>query len=135
MKIDFIPFRIGMQYENWEFDLDIAEDYDICEKYKYIKNDIIEILDVQVDEIYLYFNGDILVRVDIKFHTGTIPHTFVNLSVKLEAKYGKQILNSNDGKSMLFKRWRDIQKSLSLQHYLEKNEIYIIITKHRYFNL
>lgn len=135
MKIDFIPFQIGMQYENWEFDLDAGEDLVICERYRYIKDDILEILGVPISDIYLYFNADILVRVDLKFQKGTQPKTFIELAVTLESKYGRQLLFSDNEKSTLYKKWNDVNKCILLKHFLDDNSISILVTKHRYANL
>lgn len=135
MRIDFLPFQLGMQYENWEFDLDAGEDLIICEKYKYIKDDILEILGVPVRNIYLYFNADILVRVDVSFQKGKQPKTFIDLAVSLETKYGRQSLFSNNEESALYKKWKGVKKSLFLKHFLDNNSVSIILTKYKYINL
>lgn len=67
MKLSDLPFKIGMEYEHWEFDLepivlDLKTPY---EKYKYIKNDITEISGFKVKAIYLYFKLDILDKVEL----------------------------------------------------------------------
>ena len=67
MEIDKLPFKIGMQYENWEFDLDIieTEKYD---KYRYNKNDIKMLFGFEIKEIFLTFDLDILFKVEILFN-------------------------------------------------------------------
>ncbi|UMB52617.1 hypothetical protein MKD41_09735 [Lutibacter sp. A64] len=56
-----LPFQIGEQYENWEFELEILPDringYD---SYKYIGNEFKFFLNYLPDETELIFNLDIL---------------------------------------------------------------------------
>lgn len=135
MKIDFIPFQLGMQYENWEFDLDAGEDLVICDRYRYIKDDILEMLGVPIADIYLYFNGDILVRVDLKFQKGNTPSIFIDLAVKLKSKCGKQNIESDVEKTIIYKEWTDVKKSILLQQHLDTNSIYIVISKLKYITI
>jgi hypothetical protein len=65
MKTDFIPFKIGMEYENWEFDLEPVENTLEYDKYIYFKNDITSVFGFEVSKIFLYFSWDILVKVEI----------------------------------------------------------------------
>lgn len=69
MKTDFIPFKIGMEYENWEFDLEPVENTLEYDKYLYFKNDITSIFGFEVSKIFLYFSWDILIKVEIYFNT------------------------------------------------------------------
>jgi len=62
-----LPFKIGMQYENWEFDLEPIEFAQYYDKYEYIKNDIPFVLAEKGEHIYLYFKLDILFRIEIVF--------------------------------------------------------------------
>lgn len=61
-----IPFQLGMEYENWEFDLEPINDkikgYD-----SYIYNKKILIYDIEVINIELIFHWDILVAVILEF--------------------------------------------------------------------
>ncbi len=66
MKITEIPFKIGMQYENWEFDLELVDTKRGYEIYEYTKGDITKINGSKVEHINLYFELDILIRIDIK---------------------------------------------------------------------
>jgi len=61
-----LPFQIGMQYENWELDLEVVEDKFHLEKYRYLGTDITEINGLKIIEIHLYFNLDILEKIEIK---------------------------------------------------------------------
>lgn len=68
MKYPNIPFKIGMEYENWEFDLEILpnrlEGYD---SYRYVGNEFNNFLNYPTEETELIFSYDILVAVIIKF--------------------------------------------------------------------
>lgn len=72
MKTDFIPFKIGMEYENWEFDLEPVENTLEYDKYIYFKNDITSVFGFEVLKIFLYFSWDILVKVEIYIFTKTL---------------------------------------------------------------
>ena len=67
MNIDKIPFKIGMQYENWEFDLDIIET-ERYDKYKYNKN-YDTLFELAIQDVFLTFDLDILFKVEIVFKT------------------------------------------------------------------
>lgn len=63
-----IPFKLGMEYENWEFELDIypsrLEYYD---SYKYVGTELNKFLNKYTDETELLFNLDVLEGVIITF--------------------------------------------------------------------
>lgn len=63
---DFIPFRIGMHYEELELNLEIINVDLSMEKYKYVGSELTEISGHKVLEVYLYFSLDILEKVEIK---------------------------------------------------------------------
>ncbi len=67
MNIDFNPFPIGEQYENWEFDLEPVKTTKTYDQYLYIKNEPKEILNVPLQKILLTFNLDILFQVEYYF--------------------------------------------------------------------
>ena len=61
-----LPFKIGMKYENWEFDLELVNTKKSYEVYKYIKGDIGEVNEELIKHIHLYFELDFLFKVEIK---------------------------------------------------------------------
>ena len=65
MTLEEVPFKIGMQYENWEFDLEPIETTKYYDKYEYIKGDITSIFYLDIKNIFLYFNLDILYKVEL----------------------------------------------------------------------
>lgn len=75
MKYPDIPFKIGMEYENWEFDLEILPDrLERYDSYRYIGNEFNNILNFSTDETELIFSYDILVAVIIKFKYESSSH-------------------------------------------------------------
>jgi hypothetical protein len=62
------PFKLGMQYDNWEFELEVTQDrlqgYD---SYIYIGKQFNKFLNECTDETELLFNMDILEAVIITF--------------------------------------------------------------------
>lgn len=80
MDLEEIPFKIGMQYENWEFELDILPDrIKGKDSYLYIGNKITELYGFKVAKIELLFNLDILEEVRI-----TILCTYKELEKQLK---------------------------------------------------
>ncbi len=67
MNIDFNPFPIGEQYENWEFDLEPFKTTKTYDQYLYIKNEPKEILNIPLQKILLTFNLDFLFQVEYHF--------------------------------------------------------------------
>ncbi|MCD9584765.1 hypothetical protein [Tenacibaculum maritimum] len=65
MKLEELPFKIGMQYENWEFDLELERVERSYEVYRYFKKDIKNLDGKNIQEILLYFELDILFKVEI----------------------------------------------------------------------
>lgn len=61
MNLDTLPFKIGMEYENWEFELDVIEDKLIGrDSYLYIGNEVTELYGFKIERIELIFYWDIL---------------------------------------------------------------------------
>ncbi|CAM1341642.1 hypothetical protein [Tenacibaculum aestuarii] len=61
-----LPFKIGMEYENWEFDLELVDTKKSYEIYNYTKGNIKVFNDELIDYIHLYFELDILFKIKIK---------------------------------------------------------------------
>lgn len=127
MKIDFIPFLIGMQYENWEFDLKpINLSFKISyDQYIYFKKDIKELFGLEIQLIYLYFSLDILFKVEIIFKSRNQVQDFIYLATELEKKYSRQVLISKNDK--LTKTWKDIKKLLIIEHDFKNNQLKLVV--------
>ncbi|UGU14234.1 hypothetical protein LS482_10970 [Sinomicrobium kalidii] len=117
METDFIPFQIGMQYDNWEFDLEPLELAEYYEKYEYTRGDIKDVLGVEIEHIYLYFKLDILFRVEIVFKPLNPVNQFISLAAILEAKYDKEASYFHNGSIILQKSWQYPEKHLVLQYH------------------
>lgn len=79
-ELEKIPFKIGEDYENWEFDLEVVEDEEELEKYLYIKEDIKTIFVLDVAKIYLCFNFDILKSIELYFKSNSPSQDYHRLS-------------------------------------------------------
>ncbi len=66
MELDLIPFKIGMQYENWEFELEPYSTSKATDTYKYLGNEKC-ILGIEAKLILLSFSLDILEEVEYYF--------------------------------------------------------------------
>ncbi len=79
MNTHFTPFKIGEQYENWEFDLEPVNFTKTCDQYRYLKTDQREFFSIPIEQILLSFNLDILFQVEYHFQA----KYFQQLKVKL----------------------------------------------------
>ncbi|WP_417363322.1 hypothetical protein [Galbibacter sp.] len=68
-----LPFKIGMQYENWEFDLEIAPKDRIKGYDGFIYLGEITVLNIKPLQIELIFGLDILAAVILSFKESDIP--------------------------------------------------------------
>lgn len=129
MKIYFIPFQIGMQYENWEFDLEPIETK-MYDKYKYIKNDIEHLFNLDVKYIYLYFDLDILFKIEIGFNSETPSKQLIIISDNFKQKYGKNKMKlTKDGMT-----WTDNHKRLKVTNEINKNEVVLVLVDNNYID-
>ena len=135
MKIGFIPFQIGMQYENWEFDLEpINLSFKISQdQYIYFKKDIKELFGLEIQLIYLYFSLDILFKVEIIYKSKNQVQDFIYLATELEKKYNRQVLISKNDK--LTKTWKDIKKLLIIEHDFKNNQLKLVVVYKKYIEV
>ncbi|WP_420572945.1 hypothetical protein [Kordia sp.] len=135
MKIDFIPFQIGMQYENWEFDLEpINLSFKISyDQFIYFKKDIKELFGIEIQDIHLYFNLDILFKVEIIFKSKNQVQDFIYLATELEKKYSRQVLVSKNDK--LTKTWKDPKKHLIIEHNFKNNQLKLMVLDKKYIEV
>src|SRR5690606_6063849 len=126
MRTDFIPFKIGMEYENWEFDLEPVENTLEYDKYIYFKNDITSLFGFKVSRIFLYFSWDILIKVEIFFYLNYPKQDFLQFIEHIEKNIeGKQI-RSKDETSPIVRTW--IGEVEMLQCKLRKEEGIIFLS-------
>lgn len=68
MKQLDIPFKLGMQYDNWEFELEVTQDrLQGFDSYIYIGEQFNKFLNISTDETELLFSLDILEAVIITY--------------------------------------------------------------------
>lgn len=94
MNIEFIPFKIGEQYENWEFDLEPFETTKTYDRYQYFKSDQKKLFSIPIEKILLTFSLDILFQVEYQFS----PNCFEPLKSKLIEILTKGIFREYENK-------------------------------------
>ena len=129
-----MPFQIGMQYENWEFDLEPIDTETSYDKYRYFKDDIIDLFDLEGISIYLYFYMDILFKVEVIFDSRYSEDEFIRLGEKLELKFGNMGNNYED-KTKVIKIWKDSRKCLIIEHNFKSKIISLILVGKEYLNV
>ena len=68
MKQLNIPFKLGMQYDNWEFDLEVTKDrIEGCDSYIYVGKKFNKFLNYSTDKTELLFSLDVLEAVILRF--------------------------------------------------------------------
>jgi hypothetical protein len=130
MKIYFIPFQIGMQYENWEFDLEPIETK-MYDKYKYIKNDIEHLFSLDVKYIYLYFDLEILFKVEIGFKSENPPKQLITITENFKKKYGGKKMKLTKGGVT----WTDKYKRLKVENQINKKQVVLVLIDNKYNDL
>lgn len=103
MKTTFLPFQIGEQYENWEFDLDYLKEERIkgLDRYLYIKKSFF--LQYNARRIELIFALDILEVVIMTFEFQSFSE-LNQFREALQRTFGKKVnLQDEDLKSIAFK--------------------------------
>ncbi len=135
MNIDELPFKIGMQYENWEFDLDIieTEKYD---KYRYNKNDLHILLGLAIQDVFLTFDLDILFRIEITLEPNENLNQLKKSLNEVFVKHGLEVANcktnSSDSKSEFNITWRDGKNILILINDIKTNSLNLYINNEKY---
>ena len=92
------PFRLGMHYENWEFDLEVAQDrIQGCDNYIYIGKKLNKFLNYHTDKTELIFSLDVLEVVILTFTNSNIKFYYellnaINKSIKSRVNYDKHYL-------------------------------------------
>lgn len=103
MKTDILPFPIGMEYEDLEFDLEVLPDrikgYD---SYIYVGKDLKNFLNNPTDKIELIFCWEILVAIIISLeYSETDLHLDLLKYFTLVEKKGNYNLYTNDEISLI----------------------------------
>lgn len=127
MNIEELPFKTGMQYENWEFDLEPVEFDGNNVKYRYLKHDIPTVIGETVEAIYLYFNFDILYRLEVVFSSADKLNTFTHILSGLGATWGEQVISTGENLSYIYVIWKLDNFSLRLVYKFDLDRVYLKI--------
>ena len=93
MKQLNIPFKLGMQYDNWEFDLEVAKDrVQGFDSYIYIGKKFNKFLNYSTDKTELLFRLDVLESVMLRFDDRNIKFYYellkaINKSTRSKVNY------------------------------------------------
>ncbi len=119
MNIDFNPFPIGEQYENWEFDLEPFKTTKSYDQYLYKKNEPKEILNIPIQKTLLTFNLDILFQIEYYFEV----KYFQQLKSKLVEYLSTGAFKENQNRI----EWEDKEIIFTLEKSLQSDNIILII--------
>ncbi|MDV3845788.1 hypothetical protein [Elizabethkingia anophelis] len=78
---DYYPFKLGEQYEKWEFDLEILDKESRvgCDSYIYLRTLIL--FGERVEHVEMIFSMDILIAVLIKFNPSIFHFLICNMEI------------------------------------------------------
>ena len=103
MKQLNIPFKLGMQYDNWEFDLEVTKDrIEGCDSYIYIGKEFNKFLNYSKYKTELIFNLDILEAVLVTFENSNSDYNELSEIVNLKLNCFSETLENNEVKICRF---------------------------------
>ena len=103
MKQLNIPFKLGMQYDNWEFDLEVTKDrIEGCDSYIYIGKEFNKFLNYSKYKTELIFNLDVLEAVLISFESSNSDFNELSEIVNLKLNCLCETLENNEVKICRF---------------------------------
>ena len=124
MKQLNIPFKLGMQYENWEFDLELKKERIIgCDSYIYSGKKFNKFLDYSKFKTELIFNFDILEAVIITFENQNITFTVLSEYINFRLNCFSKIEENN--KTRICKFVTNFNEVCVIEHNLK---MYVLIT-------
>lgn len=125
MKQLNIPFKLGMQYENWEFDLEVENERIVgCDSYIYTGKKFNKFLNYNKFQTELLFNLDILEAVIINFNNQNICFTVLSESINLRLNCFSEVQEYYETKICKFVT--KFNEVYVIQHNLK---MYVLITK------
>ncbi|WP_124980743.1 hypothetical protein [Nonlabens xiamenensis] len=133
MKL-FETFQLGAQYENWEFQLENHQDLVIADRYK-LTDYSLEVLHYNVSKTLLYFNADILVRVDYIIESNFKENLFLQITLELKTEFEKYYQKRGVSNDNIFNLWLFNDKFVKVMMSLDRNTITICYGKTIYEKL
>lgn len=128
MKQLNIPFKLGMQYDNWEFDLEVAKDrVQGFDSYIYIGKKFNKFLNYSKYKTELIFNLDVLEAVLISFESSNSEYNELSEIVNLKLNCLCETLENNEVEICRF-----VTKSNEVWILKTKSNLYVLVCKNKY---
>jgi len=123
-----IPFKLGMQYDNCEFDLEVTKDrIEGCDSYIYIGKKFNKFLNYSKYKTELIFNLDILEAVLISFENSNSDYNELSEIVNLKLNCFSETLENNEVKICRF-----VTKSNEVWILKTTSNLYVLVSNNRY---
>ncbi len=128
MKQLNIPFKLGMQYDNWEFDLEVTKGrIEGCDSYIYIGKKFNKFLNYSKYKTELIFNLDVLEAVLISFENSNSDYNELSEIVNLKLNCFSETLENNEVKICRF-----VTKSNEVWILKTTSNLYFLVSNNRY---
>ncbi len=128
MKQLNIPFKLGMQYDNWEFDLEIAKDrVQGFDSYIYMGKKFNKFLNNSKYKTELIFNLDVLEAVLISFESSNSDFNELSEIVNLKLNCLCETLENNEVEICRF-----VTKSNEVWILKTKSNLYVLVCNNKY---
>jgi hypothetical protein len=128
MKQLNIPFRLGMQYDNWEFDLEVVQDRIIgCDSYIYIGKKFNKFLNYSTDKTELIFSLDKLEAVLITLKKSNSYFNELSEIINLKLNCFSEVLENNEVKICRF-----VTKTNEVWVIKNNSNLYVLISNPNY---
>ena len=128
MKQLNIPFKLGMQYDNWEFDLEVTKDrIKGCDSYIYMGKKFNKFLNYSKYKTELIFNLDVLEAVLISFENSNSDYNELSEIVNLKLNCFSETLENNEVKICRF-----VTKSNEVWILKTKSNLYLLVSNIKY---
>lgn len=128
MKQLNIPFKLGMQFDNWEFDLELVKDrVQGFDSYIYIGKKFNKFLNYSKYKTELIFNLDVLEAVLISFESSNSDYNELSEIVNLKLNCLCETLENNEVKICRF-----VTKSNEIWILKTKSNLYVLVCNNKY---
>ncbi len=128
MKQLNIPFKLGMQYDSWEFDLEVTKDrIEGCDSYIYTGKKFNKFLKYCKYKTELIFSLDILEAVLISFENSNSDYNELSEIVNLKLNCFSETLENNEVNICRF-----VTKSNEVWILKTTSNLYVLVSNNRY---
>ncbi|HRE78466.1 MAG TPA: hypothetical protein PLL09_11660 [Flavobacterium sp.] len=123
-----IPFKLGMQYDTWEFDLELAHDrLQGCDSYIYIGKKFNKFLNYHKYKTELIFNLDTLEAILISFDNSNSDYNELSEIVNLKLNCFSENLDYEEIKICRF-----VTKTNEVWVIKNNSKLYLLVSNSRY---